>query len=150
MARTISFCRYYNSQTLNEKSDVFAFGVVLHEIITSQPVIARTPDKTHLCKRVSHVLSTTGNVKSIVDPRLQGDYEINSVWKAVEIAMACVLLSSNQRPAMEQVVNELSQCLKMERERKKDLYATQTTIDSDTIEMVTMDMNYTGLTPVAR
>lgn len=78
----------------------------------------------------------------IVDPKLGLEGR-----KAIEIAMACVLSSSNQRPAMAQVVNELSQCLKMERERKKDLYATQTTID--TIEMVSMDMN-TGLTPVVR
>uniref|UniRef100_A0A7N0TWH6 non-specific serine/threonine protein kinase n=2 Tax=Kalanchoe fedtschenkoi TaxID=63787 RepID=A0A7N0TWH6_KALFE len=138
---------YYSSQWLNEKSDVFSFGVVLLEIITSQPVIAKTPDRTHISKRVSHVLSTTGNIKSIVDPRLRGDYEINSIWKAIEIAVACVSQSSNKRPTMTQVVNELSQCLKMEKARKKDEFATETTIDS--IEMVSVDIN-AGLTPLAR
>ena len=29
-------------------------------------------------------------VKNIVDPRLEGDLDINSAWKAIEAAMACV------------------------------------------------------------
>ena len=31
-----------------------------------------------------------GDVKNIVGPRLEGDIDINSVWKALEVAMVCV------------------------------------------------------------
>jgi hypothetical protein len=38
-----------------------------------------------------------GDIKSIVDPRLRGNFNINSAWKAVEIAMACVSPTSAKR-----------------------------------------------------
>ena len=52
-----------------------------------------------------------GDIISIIDQRLQGDFETNSAWKAVEIAMACVSPKSTRRPNMSQVVAELKECL---------------------------------------
>ena len=31
-----------------------------------------------------------GDIQNIVDPRLQGNFNVNSAWKVIEIAMACV------------------------------------------------------------
>ncbi|KAL9680153.1 hypothetical protein QQ045_018031 [Rhodiola kirilowii] len=138
---------YYNSQMLSERSDVFSFGVVLLEIITSEPVVAKTPDKTHITKRVSHVLSTTGDIKSIMDPRLQGQYAINSAWKAVEIAMACVSPSSIKRPTMTEVVIELNQCLAMEKDGKTEKYTNETV---DSVVMASVDMSNGFSSPLAR
>ncbi|KAF4362054.1 hypothetical protein F8388_023906 [Cannabis sativa] len=96
---------------LNEKSDVYSFGVVLLEIITSRPVISVAQDKrTHLKDWVS-VMIANGEINDIVDPRLRGHFKINSVWKAVEISMACLAHSSITRPNMNQVVCELKECL---------------------------------------
>ena len=52
-----------------------------------------------------------GDIKNIVDHRLQGAFNINSSWKAVEIAMLCVFPTSTKRPTMSQVVSELKECL---------------------------------------
>ncbi|KAF3450657.1 hypothetical protein FNV43_RR06746 [Rhamnella rubrinervis] len=52
--------------------------------------------------------------ENVVDQRLNGDFEMNSVWKAVETAMACVALESTRRPTMDEVVIELKDCLVME------------------------------------
>jgi hypothetical protein len=38
-----------------------------------------------------------GDIKNIVDPRLCENFNINSAWKAVEIAMACVSPTSAKR-----------------------------------------------------
>ncbi|KAF4399262.1 hypothetical protein G4B88_022345 [Cannabis sativa] len=103
---------YYIKNRLNEKSDVYSFGVVLLEIITSRPVISVAQDKrTHLKDWVS-VMIANGDINDIVDPRLRGHFKINSVWKAVEISMACLAHSSITRPNMNQVVCELKECLK--------------------------------------
>ena len=44
--------RYYASNKLNEKSDVFSLGVVLLEIITSRPAITKNSKKVHIIKWV--------------------------------------------------------------------------------------------------
>ncbi|KAJ0006755.1 hypothetical protein Pint_28859 [Pistacia integerrima] len=66
-----------------------------------------------------------GDIKNIVDPRLQEDYGMNSLWKVVELAMACVSPASTERPNMSHVVMELNQCLKMEMARKNDRVETE-------------------------
>ncbi|XP_044479466.1 putative leucine-rich repeat receptor-like protein kinase At2g19210 [Mangifera indica] len=110
---------YYISNRLTEKSDVYSLGVVLLEIITGKPIIdTLDPERTHVSQWVSFMLAK-GDIANIVDPRLNGDFETNSVWKAVEIAMTCVSPTSAKRPTMNQVVMELHEALEMEVARKK-------------------------------
>lgn len=55
-----------------------------------------------------------GEITKVVDPRLKEEYDVNSAWKAVEIAMACTPAASIQRPTMSNVVTELKECLDLE------------------------------------
>ncbi|XP_030969815.1 LRR receptor-like serine/threonine-protein kinase IOS1 [Quercus lobata] len=135
--------RYYATNWLTEKSDVFSFGVVLLEIITGRLAITKAPEKLHIIKWVNSMLER-GDVKNIVDPRLAGDLDINSVWKAIEVAMACVSPNSIQRPTMTYVVMELKQCLAMELARMHEGFE----IDLDQISG--MNFVHTGKTPLAR
>ena len=107
-------CRYYISNWLNEKSDVYSFGVVLFEIITSRPVVIKGPDENvHVSQWVRSMLAE-GDIRNIVDPSLSGDFDNNSAWKVVELALACALHSSSERPTMTEVVTELNDCLAIE------------------------------------
>ncbi|XP_010470015.1 PREDICTED: probable LRR receptor-like serine/threonine-protein kinase At2g28960 isoform X2 [Camelina sativa] len=108
---------YYRTNRLNEKSDVYSFGIVLLEIITSRPVIQQTREKPHIAAWVGYMLSK-GDIENVVDPRLNKDYESTSVWKALEIAMSCVNPSSEKRPTMSQVTNELKQCLTLDNSKR--------------------------------
>ncbi|KAK3197825.1 hypothetical protein Dsin_021240 [Dipteronia sinensis] len=58
-----------------------------------------------------------GDIRNVVDPRLQGDFSMNSVWKAIEVAMACVSQTSAKRPTMKQVVFDLNESLAIEMDR---------------------------------
>ncbi|KAL5822642.1 hypothetical protein ACOSQ4_020542 [Xanthoceras sorbifolium] len=109
---------YYVSNRLTEKSDVYSFGVVLLEIITCKPPIARINEyeKIHLGQWVDSLLAQ-GDIRNVVDPSLQGDFDINSVWKAVEVAMACLSANAKKRPTMNVVVMELNDCLAAETTR---------------------------------
>ncbi|KAL0897390.1 hypothetical protein Bca101_081351 [Brassica carinata] len=108
---------YYRTNWLTEKSDVYSLGIVLLEMITSQPVIQQTREKPHIGEWVGLML-TKGDIDNIMDPNLNGDYDSGSVWKALELAMSCVNPSSSGRPSMSQVVIELKECLVYENSRK--------------------------------
>ncbi|KAK9993195.1 hypothetical protein SO802_022898 [Lithocarpus litseifolius] len=110
---------YYNSRKLNEKSDVFSFGIVLLELITGQPAILKSDEPIHLVHWVSPKLEM-GDIESVVDKRLQGDFDVNSVWKALELAMTCTTPTSSQRATMSLVLLELKECLAMELSRSQE------------------------------
>ncbi|CAH1429667.1 unnamed protein product [Lactuca virosa] len=111
---------YQSSYRLTEKSDVYSFGVVLMVIITGRPAIARYDnDNKHISRWVNLKLSD-GNVKSLIDPRLQGEFDINSAGKAVELALTCVDDMPNRRPTMKEVVMGLSDCLETLQECKPE------------------------------
>jgi hypothetical protein len=55
-----------------------------------------------------------GDIQSIIDPRLNGEFNTNCAWKALEIALSCVPPTSTQRPDMSDILGELKECLAME------------------------------------
>ncbi|CAA7045850.1 unnamed protein product [Microthlaspi erraticum] len=135
---------YYRTNWLNEKSDVYSFGIVLLELITNQPVINQSREKPHIAEWVGFML-TKGDIKNIMDPKLYGDYDSGSVWRAVELAMSCLNPSSARRPTMSQVVIELNECLANENSRG----GTSQNMNSQT--SIEMSMNFDiGTTPDAR
>ena len=46
-----------------------------------------------------------------------GDYDINSVWKAADLALHCKREVSRERPTMAEVVAQLKECLELEKRR---------------------------------
>ncbi|KAK0596382.1 hypothetical protein LWI29_015170 [Acer saccharum] len=112
---------YYVTNRLKEKSDVYSFGIVLLEIITSRLVVKIGEDENiHITRWVIDDKLGNGDITKIVYPILEGDFETNSAWKAVELALACASHVSSKRPAMNDVVMELKECLAMETARKKN------------------------------
>jgi len=94
-------------------SDVYSFGVVLLELITGKPAIVRDPEPISLIRWAQRRLSR-GDIEAVVDASMQGDYDVNSVWKAAETALKCTELNSLQRPTMTEVVVQLQECLGLE------------------------------------
>ncbi|XWS18918.1 hypothetical protein CRYUN_Cryun32bG0086100 [Craigia yunnanensis] len=115
---------YIISNNLTQKSDVYSFGVVLLEIITCRPVFTKSHETSHISEWVRSMLSN-GDVKNIVDTRLQGDFDVNSVSKAIELALACVSPEFAARPVMSYLVKELRKCLAIEIARTKRRHETE-------------------------
>ena len=115
------------------------------EIITNRPVIERSKERTHISQWVSSMLAK-GDIKNIVDPNLDGNYNVNSVWKAVEIAMLCLSPTSSKRPTMDQVVAELKECVETELAQRKDRYEDES---KDSFDMININVT-TALNPLAR
>ena len=53
-------------------------------------------------------------IQEVVDDRLKDEYNLSSVWKVAEVAMACVQRDGINRPTMYTVCNELREAIKIE------------------------------------
>lgn len=112
---------------------MFSFGVVLLEMITGQPAILRNEDRTRIADWVDSTVKN-GDIKQVIDPRFRGKYDVNAVWKAVELALACASRISSNRPTMNIVVMELKECLAIE------IGSHDTDPSNNSIGMVSMDL----------
>ncbi|XP_043703429.1 proline-rich receptor-like protein kinase PERK1 [Telopea speciosissima] len=103
---------YASSGKLTEKSDVFSFGVMLLELITGRrPVISvKSFMDEGLVDWARPLLARAledGNYDTLVDPKLQKDYDPNEMGNMIACAAACVRHSAHLRPRMCQVIHAL-------------------------------------------
>ncbi|KAF7843439.1 putative LRR receptor-like serine/threonine-protein kinase [Senna tora] len=103
---------YYLSNKLNEKSDIYSFGIVLLEILTGRPAIFKNEERDHITHWLDS-MAVDREINDIVDSRLHGEFDIDSARKFLDTAMACVASTSIDRPTMSQVLMELKQCMGM-------------------------------------
>ncbi|GMY04796.1 receptor-like kinase tmk4 [Fagus crenata] len=93
------------------KVDVYAFGVILMELITSRKALDDTmPDEgSQLVPWFRQILINKENIPNAIDQTLNPDEEtMESIYKVVELAGYCTTRESYKRPDMGHVVNILS------------------------------------------
>ncbi|KAI3472005.1 hypothetical protein Pfo_028693 [Paulownia fortunei] len=106
---------YYRSYQLTDKSDVYSYGVVLLELLTSQKVVdfSRAHDNVNLVIYVSEHASS-GSILEVADQRLMGKepsaHTITSLKIFSDLALACLREKKEERPTMKDVLREL-QCI---------------------------------------
>uniref|UniRef100_A0A3B6LLP3 Protein kinase domain-containing protein n=1 Tax=Triticum aestivum TaxID=4565 RepID=A0A3B6LLP3_WHEAT len=122
---------YYHTGRLTESSDVYSFGVVLLEIATGEPLIL--PGHGHIVQRMKQKMAT-GNITSVADARLGGAYEVTSMWKLVDTAIACTADAAVGRPTMAAVVAQLKESIALEEARVDS--AVRVSPVSDTVALV--------------
>ncbi|KAK2406272.1 putative LRR receptor serine/threonine-protein kinase [Trifolium repens] len=94
----------------NTKNDVYSFGIVLFVLITGrQAIIREGGEDIHILEWVIPIIEG-GDIQNVIDPRLEGEFSINSAWKVVEIAMSCTLPNAVvERPDMSIILAELKE-----------------------------------------
>ncbi|CAN4095734.1 unnamed protein product [Withania somnifera] len=99
---------YAATGRVTTKVDVYAFGVVLMEIITGRKALDETlPDeRSHLVTWLRRVLVNKDNLRKAIDPTLNPDEETyESICKVAELAGHCTAREPFQRPDMGHAVN---------------------------------------------
>ncbi|KAK6911998.1 LysM domain [Dillenia turbinata] len=115
---------YLRDGLATTKSDVYAFGVVLFELISGKEAITQTdgmvmknPERRSLVSLMLAVLrnvpdsTSFSNMKDYIDPNLMNLYPHDCVYKVAMLAKQCVDDDPILRPDMKQVVISLSQIL---------------------------------------
>ncbi|XP_065015781.1 senescence-induced receptor-like serine/threonine-protein kinase [Musa acuminata AAA Group] len=105
---------YSSSYQLSAKSDVYSFGVVLFELMTGQPPVVATGNHATGLAQWARQKLNNGNIEDVIDPKLTRGYDINSVWKAADVALRCTEHESRRRPTMADVVMELKESFALE------------------------------------
>ncbi|XP_031095681.1 probable receptor-like serine/threonine-protein kinase At5g57670 [Ipomoea triloba] len=95
---------YFMYGIVDEKIDVFAFGILLLEIITGRRPVDSSRQNLLLWAKP---LMEGGKLDELADPRLEGDYEMDQLHRMVLTASYCVRQSSMWRPTMTEVLDLL-------------------------------------------
>ncbi|XAR53808.1 Non-specific serine/threonine protein kinase [Bertholletia excelsa] len=96
---------------VSTKIDVYAFGVVLYELISAKAAIVKTSEvvteSTGLVALFENVLNQPDpaeGLRRLVDPRIGDDYPLDSVLKVAQLARACTQENPQLRPSMRSIV----------------------------------------------
>ncbi|KAL2227718.1 UNVERIFIED_CONTAM: Serine/threonine-protein kinase PCRK1 [Sesamum indicum] len=97
---------YIQTGRLTSKSDVWSYGIFLYELITGRRPLDRNRPKNEekLLDWVRPHLADMRKFEQILDPRLNGKYELKSAQKLAAIANRCLLRHPKNRPRMSQVL----------------------------------------------
>ncbi|XP_022988712.1 lysM domain receptor-like kinase 3 [Cucurbita maxima] len=98
---------------VSPKIDVYAFGVVLYELISAKEAVVKTNrasainESKGLVALFEDVLNQPDakeNLHKLVDPRLKENYPLDSVFKMAQLARACTHENPQLRPSMRSIV----------------------------------------------
>ncbi|KAK4259049.1 hypothetical protein QN277_005424 [Acacia crassicarpa] len=93
------------------KTDVYAFGVVLYELISAKEAIVETKELANeskglvaLFEEVLNQQNPEEDLRQLVDPRLGDNYPLDSIYKMCQLAKACTQENPQVRPSMRSIV----------------------------------------------
>ncbi|CAO2038117.1 unnamed protein product [Urochloa humidicola] len=99
---------YFSYGKVSEKIDVYAFGVVLLEIISGRrPITPGSAKGQESLVCWAKPLLSSGEIKQLIDPFLGNDYDCDEMERMTLAASLCTRTSSHSRPEMSLVLKLL-------------------------------------------
>ncbi|KAK4803855.1 hypothetical protein SAY86_003672 [Trapa natans] len=99
---------YASTGMLNERSDVYSFGILIMEIISGRNPVdySRPPGEVNLVEWLKTMV-TNRNAEGVLDPRLPEKPSSRALKRALLVALRCVDPNAQKRPKMGHVVHML-------------------------------------------
>nr|XP_043623031.1 probable receptor-like protein kinase At2g23200 [Erigeron canadensis] len=120
---------YEKTGALTDKSDVFSFGVVLFEVLfgretTATPTEAQQDDWNFAEFARLHWKNKT--LKKMIDPNMWNNMDSKSVEIFSNVAYACLTEQREKRPNMDQVVRELEESFRLQKNHENSSMVSKT------------------------
>ncbi|KAJ0030076.1 hypothetical protein Pint_14217 [Pistacia integerrima] len=128
---------YFLNGIVDEKTDVFAFGVLLLEIITGRKPVDSSQQNLLLWAKP---FMESGNITELIDPSLEDKYDSDQMHRLVLASAYCVRQSSAWRPSMSEVLELLTKG--HDSEAAKNWRMPKCTSDSDELNDFSMFFGY--------
>lgn len=99
---------YASTGMLNERSDVYSFGILIMEIITGRNPVdySRPPEEVNLVDWLKRMVSNR-NPEGVLDPKLPEKPTSRALKRTLLVALRCVDPNAQKRPKMGHVVHML-------------------------------------------
>ncbi|KAK4258186.1 hypothetical protein QN277_007659 [Acacia crassicarpa] len=94
------------SLRVNEKCDIYGFGVMILEVVTGRRPVEYGEDNVVILKDHVRVMLEQGNVLECVDPSMS-EYPEDEVLPVLKLALVCTSQIPSSRPSMAEVVQIL-------------------------------------------
>jgi len=101
------FAEYGYTLRVNEKSDIYSFGVVILELVTGKPPLDPEYGEKDLVKWVYSTLDQKGQ-DEVIDPTLDTEYR-EEMRQVLSIGLFCTTSLPITRPSMRRVVKMLKE-----------------------------------------
>jgi serine/threonine protein kinase len=92
---------YTTTGRFTEKSDVYAFGIIVLQILSGKRNITQ----------LTHHAAEACKFEDFIDAKLEGNFSESEAAKLGRIALCCTNESPNHRPTMETVMQELGESM---------------------------------------
>lgn len=92
---------------VNEKCDVYGFGVLVLELVTGRRPVEYGEDSFVILSDHVRVLLEQGNVLECIDPVMEEEYSEDEVLPVLKLALVCTSQIPSNRPTMAEIVQIL-------------------------------------------
>ncbi|KAJ9550796.1 hypothetical protein OSB04_014841 [Centaurea solstitialis] len=128
---------YYETGKLTRKSDVYALGVVLLEVLCRKPAVDRSDEEQWLnLARWAQETIKEGNLKHIIDPDIRGQISPKCLKEFVRIIKRCLHNNPQQRSTMAGVLVSLESVLTIQEKFNNSLELAGKTIFGRMADMI--------------
>jgi serine/threonine protein kinase len=106
---------YLDTGSMNHKSDIYSFGMVLFELLCGRESVIDDHDNKYLAPvAIFHYREKI--LHDIIDPKLWKQMDPRSLNIFAEVAYECLSEEQSQRPNMDQIVTRLENALELQLE----------------------------------